>query len=149
MTQKIGKTYIKKGRKTGFLIMLITLIVIGIVIAVIELLPSNVPELGYSEQNGLGRSFMYPFVFTDAQSQLYVLEENNTVVPVDNNVSYSLHDSSHDRIYYVSENSLYEYALKTKDRVVLCENVVKFSLLGNRRGIVYTDNSNRILFGGI
>ncbi len=145
MAQKIGKTYIKKGRKAGFLIMLTTLIVIGIVIAVIQLLPGNVPEIGYSEQNGLGRSFMYPFVFTDSQSQLYVLKEDNSVVPVDNNVSYSLHDSSHDRIYYVSENNLYEYSLKTNDRVALCESVVKFSLLGNRRGVVYTDNSNRVL----
>lgn len=145
MAQKIGKTYITKGKKTGFLIMLITLVVMGIVIAVIELLPSNVPELGYSEQNGLGRSFMYPFVFTDSQSQLYVLKEDNNVSAIDNNVSYSLHDSSHNRIYYVRENNLYEYSLKTNDRVVLCENAVKFSLLGNRRGVVYMDDSNRLL----
>ena len=53
MTRKIGKTYIKKEKKLSFLITLITLVVVGMVIAVIELLPGDVPELGYSEQNGL------------------------------------------------------------------------------------------------
>ena len=73
MGRKVGKTYIKKEKKWGILITFITLVIVGIVIAVIELLPSDVPELGYSEQNGLGRSFMYPFVFTDGQAQLYVM----------------------------------------------------------------------------
>lgn len=145
MARKIGKTYIKKGRKIGFIIMFVALIVTGIVITVIGLLPSNVPELGYSDQNGLGRSFMFPFVFTDNQAQLFVLKEDKTVVPVDNNVSYSLHDSSHESIYYIRETKLYEYSLKTNDRVLLIENAVNFSLLGNRRGIVYTDPSNRLL----
>ena len=77
MTRKIGKTYIKKEKKLSFLITLITLVVVGMVIAVIELLPGDVPELGYSEQNGLGRSFMYPFVFTDGHDQLFIMKEDN------------------------------------------------------------------------
>mgnify|MGYP003482972682 CR=1 FL=1 len=90
MTRKIGKTYIKKEKKFSFIITLIALVVVGMVIAVIELLPGDVPELGYSEQNGLGRSFMYPFVFTDDKNQLFIMKEDNSVVTVDNNVSYSL-----------------------------------------------------------
>lgn len=145
MSHKIGKTYIKKGKKISFVIMLIALVIAGVIITVIELLPSSVPELGYSEQNGLGRSFMYPFVFTDNQAQLFALKDNNAVVTVDNNVSRSLHDSAHEIIYYTRENKLYEYSLKTNDRVLLFENAVEFSLLGNRRGIVYTDTTNRLL----
>ena len=127
MSHKIGKTYIKKGKKISFVIMLIALVIAGVIITVIELLPSSVPELGYSEQNGLGRSFMYPFVFTDNQAQLFALKDNNAVVTVDNNVSRSLHDSAHEIIYYTRENKLYEYSLKTNDRVLLFENAVEFS----------------------
>ena len=53
MGRKVGKTYIKKEKKWGILITFITLVIVGIVIAVIELLPSDVAELGHSEQNGL------------------------------------------------------------------------------------------------
>ena len=145
MTRKIGKTYIKKEKKLSFLITLITLVVVGMVIAVIELLPGDVPELGYSEQNGLGRSFMYPFVFTDGHDQLFIMKEDNSVVTVDNNVSYSLHDSAYEKVYYIRNTMIYEYSIKTNDRVALCDNAKEFSLLGNRRGIVYTDTSNRLL----
>lgn len=145
MAHKIGKTYIKKERKLSFIITLLTLVIVGVVIAVIELLPSDIPELGYSEQNGLGRSFMYPFVFTDGQNQLFVLKEDNSVVTVDNNVSYSIHDSKHEKIYYIRNTMIYEYSIKTNDRIALCDNAKEFSLLGNRRGIVYTDAANRLL----
>jgi hypothetical protein len=145
VTRKIGKTYIKKEKKLSFLITLITLVVVGMVIAVIELLPGDVPELGYSEQNGLGRSFMYPFVFTDGHDQLFIMKEDNSVVTVDNNVSYSLHDSAYEKVYYIRNTMIYEYSIKTNDRVALCDNAKEFSLLGNRRGIVYTDTSNRLL----
>lgn len=145
MGRKVGKTYIKKEKKWGILITFITLVIVGIVIAVIELLPSDVPELGYSEQNGLGRSFMYPFVFTDGQAQLYVMQEDNKVVTIDNNTSGVLHDSTYGKVYYIRNTMLYEYSVKTNDRVALCDNVSEFTILGNRRGIVYTDTSNRLL----
>lgn len=145
MGRKAGKTYIKKEKKWSILITLITLVIVGIVIAVIELLPSDVPELGYSEQNGLGRSFMFPFVFTDSQGQLSVMQEDNKVVTIDNNTVCVLHDSSYGKIYYIRNTVLYEYSISTNDRVALCDNVLEFSLLGNRRGIVYTDTSNRLL----
>ena len=70
MGRKAGKTYIKKEKKWSIIITLITLVIAGLVVAVIELLPNNVSELGYTEQNGLGRAFMYPFVFTDGHEQL-------------------------------------------------------------------------------
>ena len=133
MGRKVGKTYIKKEKKWSILITLITLVFVGIFIAVIELLPSDVPELGYSEQNGLGRSFMYPFVYTDGQEQLYVMQENNKVVTVDNNTSCVLHDSSYNKIYYIRNTMLYEYSIKSNDRIALCDNATEFRLLGNRR----------------
>ncbi|MBO5148190.1 MAG: hypothetical protein J6C24_05965 [Clostridia bacterium] len=145
MGHKAGKTYIKKEKKWSIIITLITLVVAGLVVAVIELLPNNVSELGYTEQNGLGRAFMYPFVFTDGHEQLYVMNDKKEVVAVDNNISEALHDSYYGKVYYVRNTMLYEYSIKTNDRVALCDNVEKFSILGNRRGIVYTDTANKLM----
>ena len=112
MGHKAGKTYIKKEKKWSIIITLITLVVAGLVIAVIELLPNNVSELGYTEQNDLGRAFMYPFVFTDGHEQLYVMNDKKEVVAVDNNISEALHDSYYGKVYYVRNTMLYEYVAR-------------------------------------
>ena len=62
MHRNNGKKYIKKEKKWNVIITLLTIVIVMVVIAVIELLPSRVPELGYSDMNGVGRTFLYPFV---------------------------------------------------------------------------------------
>lgn len=49
------------------------------------------------------------------------------------------------RFYYLKNNVLHEYSLKTNSRIVLNENIAGYSLMGNRRAIVCTDLSNEIL----
>lgn len=144
MRRNIGKTYIKKEKKWNLIITLITIAVVAVVIAVIELLPGSAPELGYSDMNGVGRSFMYPFVFLDSNSNLYLMKEDCTVTAIDDAVAAPVHDSVNDQIYYLRNNVLYEYSIKSNDRVALCENVTGFSLMGNRRAIVCTNTSNQI-----
>lgn len=139
------KTYIKKEKKWNFVITLITIVVVMVIIAIIELMPSRAPELGSSEMNGVGRAFMFPFVFKDDKSNLYVMYENNDVKIIDDATADSLHDSVNGKIYYIKNNALYEYSIKSDSRSVLCENIVRFDLIGNRRAIVCTNTSNELL----
>ena len=106
MRRNIGKTYIKKEKKWNLIITLITIAVVAVVIAVIELLPGSAPELGYSDMNGVGRSFMYPFVFLDSNSNLYLMKEDCTVTAIDDAVAAPVHDSVNDQIYYLRNNIL-------------------------------------------
>lgn len=145
MRLKPGKTYIKKERKTGFIIMAVAVIVAMLIVVIIELLPSDIPELGYTQQNGLGRSFMYPFVYTDSQNDLYVLNSDNSVNMVDNNTQAAVHDSTHNTIYYLKDATLFEYDIKNNDRISLCSDILDFTLMGNRRCVVCKDTANRTL----
>lgn len=101
MHRNNGKKYIKKEKKWNVIITLLTIVIVMVVIAVIELLPSRVPELGYSDMNGVGRSFLYPFVFFDAKNNLYLMQEDQSVTVIDDNVSAPLHDSANGKIYYL------------------------------------------------
>ncbi len=145
MRLKPGKTYIKKERKIGFIIAFVIVFAVMMTVVVIELLPWGVPELGYTEQNGIGRSFMYPFVFTDSINDLYIMDENSNVRMIDNNAESVVHDSADDRIYYLKNNILYEYNIKENNRFSLCKNVSEFSILGNKRGIICKDELGRII----
>lgn len=60
------KQYIKKEKKWNVIFTLITIVIVMIVIAIIELLPGRVPELGYSDMNGVGRSFYIRSYFSMA-----------------------------------------------------------------------------------
>ncbi len=141
MHHGVGKTYIKRERKWNIICTLAVLLVMAVVIGIFELLPGDSPELGYSEMNGLGRSFMYPFVFTDSRDDLYVMKDDMSVTAVDDSVSSPVYDILNDDVYYIKDNSLYEYSLKSNDRTVLDENTVEFSLLGNRRAIICKSGS--------
>ena len=145
MHRNNGKKYIKKEKKWNVIITLLTIVIVMVVIAVIELLPSRVPELGYSDMNGVGRSFLYPFVFFDAKNNLYLMQEDQSVTVIDDNVSAPLHDSANGKLYYLKSNVLYEYSLKSNSRIILNENVAGYSLMGNRRAIVCKNLSNEIL----
>ena len=145
MRLKPGKTYIKKERKVSFIIAVITMVVVVLTLVVIELLPSDLPELGYTMQNGLGRSFLYPFVYTDSKNDLYILNSDNKVNMIDNNTVSAIHDSSYNTVYYLKDNVLFEYDIKGNNRIELCSDVSEFSLMGNRRCIVCKDTANRTL----
>lgn len=144
MRLKPGKTYIKKERTYSFLVTIISLLIVGVIIATISLLPGRSSQLGYSEQNGVGRSFMYPFVYTDVNNSLYILDDENIVRMIDNDTSKAVHDSTNRLVYYVKNGELYEYDIETNERIFLCNNVEEFSLFGNRRCITIRDLSNRI-----
>lgn len=144
MHRNIGKTYIIKEKKWNVIFTLITIVIVMIVIAILELLPGRVPELGYSDMNGVGRSFLYPFVFLDGQNNLYLMQEDNAVVNIDDNVTNPVHDSANGKIYYIKNNILYEYSLKSNSRIILNENTAEYSLMGNRRAIVCTSSQNKI-----
>ncbi len=136
MRRNIGKPYIKKDRKVNLVLTLITIVVVLMITAVIELLPNRVPELGYSELNGVGRSFLFPFVFQDDKNNLYLLDESRNVTAIDDSAEGAVHDSENGKVYYTKQNVLYEYTLQSNNRVILCDNTSRFHLLGNRRAIV-------------
>lgn len=144
MRRSVGKTYIKKERKWNIICTLAVLCIMAVVIAILELLPGGSPELGYSDMNGIGRSFMYPFVFTNAGNDLYILKDDMSVTAIDDGVSLPLHDPVNDEVYYVKNSVLYEYSVKANNRVVLNENTVEYSLLGNRRAIVCSGESGEL-----
>lgn len=144
MKRTVGKTYIRRERKWNFIITAAVLVAVAVTVAIVELLPWNAHELGYSDLNGVGRTFLYPFTFTDAQNNLYLLNEKNKVLSIDSSVSEPIHDSENNKIYYIKNNTLYEYNIKTNDRVDISYNVVKFKLIGNRRAIVCSDINDNI-----
>lgn len=136
MRRSVGKIYIKKEKKWNVICTLVVLCIMAVVIAILELIPGGSPELGYSDMNGMGRSFLYPFVFTDSRNDLYILKDDMSVTAIDDGVTSPLHDPGNDQIYYVKNRTLYEYSIKSNDRVALNENTAEFSLLGNRRAVV-------------
>ena len=110
------------------------LIVAVIVVCIFTLLPKKNPRLRSDGDNGLGRSFMYPFVFTDEKSGLYVLGgSDKTALPIDDTVSDAVHVTGTGSVLYVRDNELYEYDISAERRRPLASGVKQFSMTGDRR----------------
>lgn len=126
------------------------LIVAVIVVCIFTLLPKKNPRLRSDGDNGLGRSFMYPFVFTDEKNGLYVLGgSDKTALPIDDTVSDAVHVTGTGSVLYVRDNELYEYDISAERRRPLASGVKQFSMTGDRTLTVIsgTDNSLKVIKG--
>lgn len=136
MFQKKERSFVSKDAKKHIIILGIVLFAAIILIAIISLLPNRMPQLGNTDRNGVARNFLFPFVFTTEDGRLYVADSDRTVTEIDDTVTKASHDTAKGKIYYLRENSLYEYDMKSNTRVMLTENVTRYSLLEDRSAIL-------------
>lgn len=126
------------------------LIVAVIVICILVLLPKKNPRVRNTGDNGLGRSFMFPFVFTDERDNLYVLEgADKEPAAIDDSVTDVVHVTASNTVLYVRESELYEYELSAGRRRTVSGGVKQFSMTGDGTMIVIAgeDNSLKISRG--
>ena len=144
------RVYIRRDVKGYILFFAAMLIVAVIVICILTLLPKKHPKVRSDGDNGLGRSFMYPFVFTDEKNSLYVLKDAaSDAAAIDDTVSDAVHVTGAGTVLYVRENELYEYEISAGRRREIAAGVQNFSMTGDGAMIVFlgTDNSLRVSRG--
>lgn len=134
-----GRIYVEKDTKKNTLILICALLITVIIIALINIWPTQAPRLGDVSKNGVARSFMFPFVYTDGDNSLYVLRENKVITAIDDSVSESVHDFRKEKVYYLRDHVLYEYNISGDSRKILVAGFVSsFKVLDDRSTIIYT-----------
>jgi hypothetical protein len=132
------KVYIQNESK-GYAIALMTVfILVLVIVAILSLLPGRSPKIGDVDKNGVARSFLFPFVFIDEHKTLFILNDDLDVTEIDDNAHSAVHDVKKNKVYYIRENTLYEYNIKKNLRVALAQDIDSYSILADRSGI----NSN-------
>ena len=142
MSRKPGRTFVEKDFKKNAVILIAVLSVTLILIALVSLLPSQTPQTGDSERNGVSRSFMFPLAYQDENQSLKVINSDFSVSSVDDSVSDAVHDFQKEKIYYLRENVLYEYDIKQNNRRILIGGgLADYRFLNDRSAIVYLDTA--------
>ena len=138
MGRKPGRTYVEKDFKKNTLILVVALLITVVIIALISIWPTQAPRLGDVSKNGVARSFLFPFVYTDGDNSLYVLREDRVITAIDDSVSYSVHDFLKEKVYYLRDHVLYEYNISSDSRKILVAGFVdSFKVLDDRSTIIY------------
>ncbi len=141
---------VKRDIKGYILFFAAMLIVAVIVICILTLLPKKNPRLKTDGDNGLGRSFVYPFVFLDKNDNLFILE-NNSALPaaIDDTVSDAVHVTGTGTVLYTRQSDLYEYGISSKRRRMIYGGIASFSMTGDGTTVAFscTDNSLRVAQG--
>ena len=117
----------------GYVIFAVCMVLTAaVVLAVLSLVHIRRTRTAIDTDNGLARSFMFPFVFTDAGGNLFVLEDEAlTVSAVDDSVSEAVHSVSAGDVYYLRKGVLYIYDIGRRERRVVSEDVAKYALSGS------------------
>lgn len=140
------KVYIQNESK-GYAIALMTVfILVLVIVAILSLLPGRSPKIGDVDKNGVARSFLFPFVFIDEHKTLFILNDDLDVTEIDDNAHSAVHDVKKNKVYYIRENTLYEYNIKKNLRVALAQDIDSYSILADRSGILLRSSNNLKLY---
>lgn len=132
-----------KDIKKYWITFVVALFVALVVVAVFSLLLNSRRTNWITKDSGVGRENIFPYVFT-CDDGLFVLVDENTVLPVDTETSCELYDAEFKKIYYVENNTLFEYDLSKKYRKVLCDDVIDFRIFPERTAILCTGTKNEL-----
>lgn len=143
MTENKIKTYITRDKKRNAVIAFCVVFFVFVIISILELVPGNITDPTQDDDMGVGRVQLFPFVFTDSDAALYVVNDTYTVLPIDDSVTQSIHDASKGNVYYLRNNQLFEYDISANTRKQLIDNCASFILFEDRSAIftIGLDNS--------
>ncbi len=145
MSRKPGRTFVEKDFKKNGTILIAVLLVTVVIIALVSLIPSQTPQAGDLNRNGVSRSFMFPLAYQDEHDSLKVINSELNVSSVDDSVSDAVHDFQKEKIYYMRENVLYEYDIKQNNRRILIGGgVADYRVLNDRSAIVYLTTAGEL-----
>jgi len=136
--------FTKRDRRPTYVFALIAIFIAGLIIAVVSLLPGNSPELGESSKNGAARDFMFPFVFTDEDKNLYVVKDIENISTIDSDAVECVHDYQRGKVYYIRDNVLYEYNINTNQRRELTDNILKYKIFSDFSAVICIDQNNTV-----
>lgn len=142
MAEKKIKTYITRDKKRNAIIAFCVVFVVFVVISILELMPGNVTDMTQDDDMGVSRVQMFPFIFTDSNSDLYIINESYDVTPVDDSVGQAVHDTTNGLVYYLRENQLFEYDITANSRRMLVDNCAFFNLFEDKSVIFTVDLNN-------
>ena len=133
------KVFVKRDVRGYIVFFAVMIFVAAVVVCVLALLPGRNPTLRGVSDSGLGRSFVFPFVFTDERNSLYLVKsQGETAIPVDDSVRDVLHVASKGVVYYVRDNVLYCYEISAGRRYSVATNVDRYTVAGDRTSIYYS-----------
>ncbi|MBE7066452.1 MAG: hypothetical protein E7385_02755 [Ruminococcaceae bacterium] len=144
MTKQKIETYITRDKKRNAIIAFCIVLSVFIIIAILELLPGNAPDLSQEDEIGVSRRILFPFVFTDESKNLFLINDKYEILPIDDTVSQNVHDISAGKVYYLRSNALYEYNIKKNTRKVLVNNCIYFRLMEERSVLLVVDAQNMV-----
>ncbi len=148
--KKPRKGFVQRNLRGNIIMFVSILLVASIVVGILTLVTGRSNTSDQNSDRGVGREFMFPFVFTDENQTLRVLpDESLKVYEIDDSVTQSVHDAENHVVYYVRAGILYRYSIKQNHRQELVGNVDFFALTENRSGIFIVDrNRNVKLYDG-
>ncbi len=141
------KGFIQRDHRGNIVVLLIIVFVAVLTLSILSLLSNKHTHYRDSEDNGVGRPFAFPFVFIDENGTLRIIPDDAMkVVDIDDTVTQCVHDGKQSVVYYVRENVLYEYKIKSNTRKQLVSDVSQFMLTESRNAIFVIDTKNYIKF---
>ncbi|MBR5280567.1 MAG: hypothetical protein IKU26_06355 [Clostridia bacterium] len=144
---KPRKGFVAKDRRGNLVFFVTVCLVAMIVVAILSLLPGRLVHTGGLDNSGVGRLEMFPFVFTNEEGLLYVVRDNTMAVSeIDDSVSQCVSDSLTDQIYYIRNDILYRYDMKSNTRQELLQDVRDFVLTDKRKTIFYVDCAGNLKY---
>ena len=139
------KLTVKRDVRSYILFFGIMIFVAAVVVCVLMLLPKKNPNAGKGTDNGIARSFMFPFVFTDERSNLYVLRSgDDTPAEIDDSVEEAVHVAGSGTVLYLREKELFEYDISGGRRRLVASDVKEYSMSGDGSLIVYLTYGNSL-----
>ena len=141
------KGFIQRDHR-GSIVLLLTIVFVAVItLSILSLLSNKRTHYRDSGDNGLGRNFIFPFVYTDSDGTLRIIpDESLCVVDIDDTVTTCIHDGKQSLVYYIRENTLYEYTIKNNTRRQLVSDVSEFMLTEDRKAIFIIDTKNNIKY---
>lgn len=133
-------------RKRVLLTLIAFLLSVAFVFVIFYLVIGRKTDAWLDGTSGLGRTSVFPFIFTSGD-ELYSVDENLVVHDIDNNTSDAVYDNDLGKLYYIYKpsNTLYEYDIKNDSRTLLCSGVYSFKLFKERTVIPYVSTDGAIM----
>ena len=133
------KVFVKRDIRGYIIFFAVMIFVAAVVVCVLMLLPGRNPSLRGESDSGIGRSFMFPFVFTDEKNSLYTVKsQGDEALAIDDSVRDAVHIASKGVVYYVRSNTLYCYEISAGRRYSVAVNVENYTVAGDRESVYYS-----------
>ncbi len=141
------KGFIQRDRRRNIVLLLVIVLIAAIAVAILSLLSKQYTRYRDTEDHGMGRAFMFPFVFTDSEGILRIIPNGSMkVLEIDDTVTTCVHDAKQDLVYYIRENCLYQYTIQENTRREIVGNVSQFLLSENRNAIFLIDTMQNVKY---